>query len=162
MQELFSEKVEKYLDAGAGQCWMNQPAIADLVLNALRHFDGQRYVLLTWCIMPNHVHVVVKLAEGHELDKILHSWKSFTAHQAVKLLSISGPFWQPEYYDHLVRDDEDLLHAVEYTVNNAAAAGLRQWRWVGMTADLLRVIEGGTGVPHVEASHGREWKHARP
>lgn len=157
LRELFSEKVEKYLDAGSGRCWMNRPDIANLVENALRHFDRQRYVLLAWCVMPNHVHVVFKPAGGHELDKILHAWKSYTAHQAVKLLSIQPPFWQPEYYDHLIRDDEDLLHAIEYTLNNPAAAGLGRWRWVGMADDLGKVLEGSTGVSPVEL-HGRDAK----
>jgi len=155
LRELFSEKVEKYLDAGMGHCWMNRPDVADLASNALKHFDGARYLLLAWCVMPNHVHVVVKPAGGHELDKILHSWKSFTAHKAMKWLGLQASFWQPEYYDHLIRDDEDLLHAVEYTVNNPVAAGLREWRWVGMRDDLAQVLEDGTGVSPVELNHGR-------
>ena len=149
LRDLFSETVEKHLDAGTGQCWMKQSDIADLVENALRHFDGVRYSLLAWCVMPNHVHVVVKPTNGHELDKILHSWKSFTSHQAVKLLKIFESFWQPEYYDHLIRDDDDLWHAIEYTVNNPLAAGLRDWRWVGLAEDLMRVNDSGTGVSPV-------------
>ena len=128
LQVLHSEKVEKYLDAGHGVSWMKRPEIADLVLGALQHFDGDRYTLLAWCVMPNHVHVVFKPASGQELDKILHSWKSFTAHRAVQQLQAPSPFWQPEYYDHLIRDDEDLLHAIEYTLHNPVAAGLGNWR----------------------------------
>lgn len=156
LQELFSEKVEKHLDGGMGSCWMKRPEIADLVQNALRHFNGQRYTLLAWCVMPNHVHVVFKPSDGHDLDKILHSWKSFTAHQAVKRMKVPSPFWQPEYYDHLIRDEEDLLRAIEYTLNNPATAGLRSWLWVGVTSDLASFLEGGTGVPPVEAKDGRD------
>jgi len=156
LQELFSEKVEKHLDAGMGSCWMKRPEIAGLVQSALRHFDGQRYTLLAWCVMPNHVHVVFKPAGDHELDKILHSWKSFTAHQAVKLYQAPAPFWQPEYYDHLIRDEEDLLHAIEYTLYNPASAGLRNWRWMGVSLDLASILECGTGVPPVAAEHGRD------
>lgn len=60
LKRLFSERVENYLDAGAGECWMKNPAIADLVESALKHFDQERYELLCWCVMPNHVHVVVQ------------------------------------------------------------------------------------------------------
>jgi REP element-mobilizing transposase RayT len=156
LDELFSEKVEKYLDAGHGACWMNRPDIADLVLGALKHFDGSRYQLLAWCVMPNHVHVVIQPSEDHTLDKILHSWKSFTAHQAVKRLKIAGDFWQPEYYDHLIRDDDDLIHAIEYTLNNPVAAGLQPWRWVGVLADLASFLVRGMGVPRMPTAHGRD------
>jgi REP element-mobilizing transposase RayT len=156
LQELFSEKVEKHLDAGMGSCWMKRPEIADLVQNALRHFDGQRYTLLAWCVMPNHVHVVFKPTGGHELDKILHSWKSFTAHEAAKQFKVPAPFWQPEYYDHLIRDEEDLFHAIEYALNNPVAANLHNWRWVGVNSGIVSFLVGGTGVPPVAAEHGRD------
>jgi REP element-mobilizing transposase RayT len=141
LQDLFSEKIEMYLDAGHGHCWMNRPEIARIVEEALKHFDGQRYRLLAWCIMPNHVHVVLKPDSGYELDKILHSWKSFTATRANKLLKRQGVFWQPESYDHLIRDDEDLVHAVEYTLNNPQVASLKNWQWVGSAPDILSTLE---------------------
>jgi hypothetical protein len=111
--------------------------------------------------MPNHVHVVFKPFGGHELDKILHSWKSFTAHQAVKAFQVPSPFWQPEYYDHLIRDEDDLLRVIEYTLNHPGAAGLREWRWLGVNPYLASILERGTGVPPVPVSHGRDG-HATP
>jgi REP element-mobilizing transposase RayT len=146
LQRLFSEKVEKYLDAGHGACWMKQPPVADLIEKALKHFDGERYRLLAWCVMPNHVHVVVKPASGQKLSAINHSWKSYTANKANRLLGRSGTFWQPEPYDHLIRDDADLEHAIEYVLNNPIAAGLQNWRWVGHANDLSLILEGGTGI----------------
>ena len=50
-------KIEHYLDKGHGACWLRQPAVAEMVQDNLRHFDGQRYHLLAWCVMPNHVHM---------------------------------------------------------------------------------------------------------
>jgi hypothetical protein len=94
LKRLLSLRIESYLDTGAGECWMKHPEIADLVERALKHFDRQRYELLCWCVMPNHVHVVVQPYSGYELSEIEHSWKSFTAHQANKLLRRSGVFWQ--------------------------------------------------------------------
>jgi hypothetical protein len=73
-----------------------------------------------------------------------------------KRLKLSSPFWQPEYYNHLIRDEEDLLHVIEYTLNNPAAPGLRNWRWVGVTSDLVLLLRGGTGVPPVVGEHGRD------
>ena len=73
LQQLHSERVETYLDAGHGGCWLRQPAIARLVAEALRHFDGRRYRLHAWCVMPNHVHTIVEPLPGHELPALLHS-----------------------------------------------------------------------------------------
>jgi len=83
---LVSERVEEYLDAGHGSCLMSQPDIASLVEGALRFFDGRRYWLHCWCVMPNHVHVIVEPLPAFELAHILHSWKSFTSHEIDKRL----------------------------------------------------------------------------
>jgi len=82
LDHLHSEKVERFLDAGMGACWLKMPSVAKLVADALAHFDNQRYKLVAWCIMPNHVHVVLNPIQGHDLPAILHSWKSFTALKA--------------------------------------------------------------------------------
>ena len=142
LAHLYSEKVERYLDAGHGSCYMNDDRVAVVVTNALLHFDKQRYSLAAWCVMPNHVHVVVKPFSGitttdgtsvphSELPDILHSWKSFTAKEANKLLGRSGEFWQTESYDHLIRNETDFRHAVRYVLNNPIKAGLKNWKWVG-------------------------------
>jgi hypothetical protein len=67
------------LDQGMGACWLRRPEIASLVQNALLHFDGERYRLLAWCLMPNHVHIVIEMLANHSLSEVLRSWKSFTA-----------------------------------------------------------------------------------
>lgn len=126
--ELFSKRISQYLDAGYGACWLKHDDIAEIVDSALKHFNGERYELFTWCIMPNHVHVVLQPLT-HTLSEILHSWKSFTAQKANKLLGRSGPFWQVEYFDHLIRNREDWERCVEYTYSNPELAGLKNWRW---------------------------------
>jgi REP element-mobilizing transposase RayT len=130
LRELHSERIEAYLDAGHGACWMGNSQVAELVADALRHFDGQRYRLYAWCIMPNHVHILIEPLIPHQLSKILHSWKSFTATAANRLLHRSGDFWQPESYDHLIRDERDFAHAIDYIVDNPLKAGLKDWPWV--------------------------------
>ncbi len=79
LDKLYSDKVEEYLDAGAGECWMRRDDVAGVVAAALQHFDGSRYDLGAWCVMPNHVHCVVRSFAGYELAAIVHSWKSFAA-----------------------------------------------------------------------------------
>jgi valyl-tRNA synthetase len=131
LDRLYATRIEAFLDSGQGACHLAKPEIASLVQDALRHFDGQRYDLIAWCIMPNHVHVVVRPFEGHDLADILHSWKSFTAKQANRQLGISGSFWQEEYYDHLIRDEEDFNRNMSYLLQNPEKAGLKAWPWVG-------------------------------
>ncbi len=131
LAELHSEQVEKFLDAGHGECHFKNERAAKIMRNALAHFDGQRYDLVVWCVMPNHVHAVVHPRPGFGLQSICHSWKSFTANEINRLLGRSGPLWQPEPYDHLIRDEQDYRHAVEYVLANPQAAGLQAWPWVG-------------------------------
>ncbi|MGF1452778.1 MAG: transposase, partial [Opitutales bacterium] len=101
--DLFSAKLEEWLDAGYGSCALKDSECKRIVEEALRHFDGQRYQLGTFVVAANHVHAIVTPKEGHELSDILHSWKSFTATKLNQHLGKSGPFWQKESYDHILR-----------------------------------------------------------
>ena len=130
----YCDKVESLLDAGHGACWMSKPEVADLIGNALKFFDGQRYELRAWVVMPNRVHVVVWPMPGNLLSDILHSWKSFTSKQANKLLNRAGqPFWQTESFDHMIRDDTESVRLITYVENNPVKAGFckcpEDWKW---------------------------------
>lgn len=91
------------LDRGMGSCWLKEPLVAHLVEDAIMFFDGERYRLFAWCVMPNHVHVVVEFADGHSLGAVVRSWKSFTANRANKALGRSGAFWHRDYFDRSTR-----------------------------------------------------------
>jgi len=114
LAESFSQTLDQALEQGHGSCWLGDGRIALLVRDALLHFDGERYDLHAWAIMPNHAHALVTPHENHELSDILHSWKSFTAHQSNEELSREGDFWQQESYDHLIRDEEDFQNQAAY------------------------------------------------
>ncbi len=143
-EELFrwySSRVDNYLDAGHGTCYLSSPELADLVASAIRFFEGQRYELHAWVVMPNHAHVVVWPMPGHALSQILHSWKSYTAHQINQRLPEKiVPFWQSESYDHLVRDDADLHRCCHYTLMNPVSArlcaGPEDWQWSSAHANV--------------------------
>jgi REP element-mobilizing transposase RayT len=117
---------------------MKRDDVAALVAGALRHFEGIRYRLFAWCVMPNHVHTVVQPLSGYDFPCIVHSWKSFTAKEANRVIGRTGHFWQPEPYDHLVRDEEDFGRQVEYVLSNPSRAGLRDWKWVGVAGGVAR------------------------
>ncbi len=136
LEELFSEQIERKLDNGVGRCFLSNPEVADVVEGTLRHFDRARYHLYAWCVMPNHVHVLFRLVPGYELAEILHTWKSFSAKNANRLLKRSGRLWQHEYYDHLIRSEEDFYRTVTYIMDNPRKAGLRNWRWLGAMLEV--------------------------
>jgi REP element-mobilizing transposase RayT len=131
LRELHAAKVEALLDTGNGSCVLRDERIAAIVKRSLKHFDGLRYDILAWCIMPNHVHVVVRPRPGEELSRILHSWKSFTSNQINAVLGVRGKLWQAEYFDHLIRDADDFERTVRYVLENPQSAGLSQWPWSG-------------------------------
>ncbi len=126
-------RVDQELDAGWGECWLRRPEIAKLVQDALLHFDGERYRLLAWCIMPNHVHIVIEMLGSHSLIDIMASCKSFTARRANAQLSRSGPFWHPDYFDRYMRDEDHLGRTIDYVEQNPVKAGLvsaaTDWPW---------------------------------
>jgi len=126
-------QIEEYLDRGAGLCLLRHPACAEIVQNALLHFDHQRYHLMAWCIMPNHVHVLFETIGRYPIGKVIHSWKTFTTREVNKLLGRSGPLWQEDYFDTFMRDAEHQFHEVRYIERNPVKAKLVQhasdWRW---------------------------------
>ena len=118
-------RIGAWLDEGHGSCRLRDAALARIVGNALRHFDGQRYVLNAWCVMPNHAHVLFRPLGGHATEEILKSWKGFTARELNKRLGRGGKVWHEESYDTLIRDAAHLAKAVRYIERNPGKAGLR-------------------------------------
>jgi exonuclease VII large subunit len=124
--QLFSEKIQDWLDAGDGSCLLAEKENAILVADALKHFDGERYRLGEWVVMPNHVHVLLTpTTEDFSLPDIIQSWKSFTAHEVNKRTESSGQVWQHESYDHIVRSPEQLYHFEKYIHDNPSKAGVK-------------------------------------
>jgi putative transposase len=95
-----------------------------VVVDALLHFDGDRYRMLAWCVMPNHVHVVVEPTQEHSLGSVVKSWKAFTAAKINQLSGRSGAVWAPDYFDRFMRDEAQLRNTISYVENNPVAAGL--------------------------------------
>lgn len=127
------------LDEHRGEAWMRDPRIAQVVADAITHFDVQRYDLLAWCVMPNHVHAVLALNEGVRIDAVVQGWKSFTAKRANALLGRTGAFWAENYFDRSIRDSRELLTTIEYVMNNPLKAGLRDWSFVRLYAERVPI-----------------------
>ncbi len=124
---------DAFLDAGSGHCWLRQPEIARIVEDALLHFDGERYRLIAWTIMPNHVHVLIEVMAEQSIGNVVSSWKRFSARMANRVLGRSGPFWQDDYWDTYIRNERHFESALSYIANNPVKAGLAKtpadWPW---------------------------------
>ncbi len=139
------KQIERLLDAGHGKCWLKQPTIAHIIEDALLHGDGQGYRLLAWCVMPNHVHVLIETQTGHPLPKVVQGWKSFTARLINRHLGRTGTVWMRDYFDRYIRDDRHLAAAIAYIHANPVKAGLRasEQEWAHSSAKLY----GSADVP---------------
>ena len=137
-------RITTFEDAGHGICHLADPRVAGAVEATLLHGDGNAYALLAWCIMPNHVHVVVEPMAGVSLHSIIQAWKSISARRANILLGRTGPFWMREYYDRYIRDDAHLEAAIRYAENNPVDAGLctrpEDWPWSSGLAHRRRNV----------------------
>lgn len=144
-------RIESYLDKGTGDAWLKSPEVASLVQNALLYFDGQRYRLPAWVIMPNHIHVLLVPGPGRSLSSILHSWKSFTSNEANKLLGRAGEFWQEDYFDRYIRNAKHFADAIDYIENNPVKAGLcarkADWKFSSAGAHLGTVCGQDARAP---------------
>jgi len=132
-------KFDEYLDRCLhGEKYLEEDQVLAIVSDSLRRRDSQIYDLLAFCIMPNHVHAVFTPLENpkggyYSLTEILHSLKRNSAKQVNRVLGRTGPFWQDESYDHIVRDDAELDRIIRYVLNNPVKAGLAaEWpAWPG-------------------------------
>jgi type I site-specific restriction-modification system R (restriction) subunit len=104
--------------------------MAQVVQEALLHHNGDKYDLLAWSIMPNHVHILIKAKS--DLVRIIQSWKSYTGKWALANIkkynlgidSDAKQFWMPEYWDRFIRDEEHFNNTVRYILNNPVKAKL--------------------------------------
>ncbi len=128
------------LDAGAGACVLRDPACARVVEDAMLHADGERYRIVAWCVMPNHVHVVFEQTRGALLASVVQAWKSTSAHRINVLLTRRGRLWRREYFDRFMRDGDHLAQTVRYVEQNPVKAGLvaEASEWPFSSASKLR------------------------
>ncbi|CAN5457423.1 hypothetical protein BH09SUM1_BH09SUM1_30940 [soil metagenome] len=131
------KRIEALVDSGIGGCILRKPAVAEMVQNALLHFDGDRYRLLAGVIMPNHVHVLFEPLGPWKVSKVVASWKKWTARKICEEPEYKEknllPVWHPEYWDRYIRDEKHFVRVIEYIHYNPVNAGLagtaEEWSW---------------------------------
>jgi len=136
----FSGAIERWLDAGYGTCLPRRPECSRIVAETLHHFEGERVVMISFVVMPNHVHALFVQNPVWPLEKLIRSWKGFTARQINKLLGRLGNFWQRDYFDRLVRDEEHFANCVRYIRRNPEKARLGRSEFILWESDKAREI----------------------
>jgi REP element-mobilizing transposase RayT len=121
---------ERELDKSFGSCVLRNPRAAALVMETIQRFDPERYGLWSCCVMPNHIHAVLSPADTFDLEGILHSGKSYTSKRINDIVGRRGRLWEPEYFDHLVRNGDSLDKFIRYIEANPVKARLGDWPWV--------------------------------
>ncbi len=138
-------KFDNYLDTCSTPNWLLNPKIAKLVENTIHFHDNGKYLAIAFCIMPNHVHLILEpLFKNKEtpfaLTEVLHSIKTYTAKEGNRILGRKGQFWSHESYDHLIRNEKELYNQIEYLKNNPVKAKLvadqDDWEYTWVAEDI--------------------------
>jgi len=120
-----SAKREQFYEGyNIGLCYLADRRIAQMVQSALLHFDGERYRLSAWVVMPNHAQVLAAPCSPYSLSNIMHSIKSYTAQQANKILGRKGSFWFEDYFDRYIRNAKHYENALGYIESSPVKASL--------------------------------------
>jgi type I restriction enzyme R subunit len=122
--EAFTEAWHALLDRGHGSCVLRDPRCATVVRDSLLHFNGDRYQMHSFVIMPNHLHLLVTFPDRDAMLSQCESWKRFTGTQLNRLLGTTGRFWQQDAFDHLVRHQAQYHRLLRYLAENPMKARL--------------------------------------
>ena len=133
----FDEARENWLDQGHGCCLLVRKEAAQIIGETIRHFDGERYVLDAYVVMPNHVHVLAKPLGDYSIEQILLSWKSSSARAINREFDREGAVWMAESFDTIVRDVRHLSSCREYIAKNPEKAALSAGQFLLERRDAL-------------------------
>jgi len=125
-----THRTEAWLDEGYGECVFENPTLADVMAKSMLQFQNDRYLTSCYCVMHNHVHLVMKPLGDHLLEKILRDLKGYVSRMVNRELHREGPLWTQESHDRIIRDEEHLYRVIQYIGNNPKKAGYEERQWV--------------------------------
>ena len=125
LKKRFNQLFHRSLDECHGKCLLKSPRLAQILSDAIREFDDVRYDLDSFVVMPNHVHVLVQFRQGYDLSTVSQSWMRYTARQINKEIGRTGVLWQPEAFDHIIRNPEQFEYLHRYISENPKKANLK-------------------------------------
>ncbi len=121
----FSDRWHRQLDAGHGACVLKDSKLAKIVGDSLLKFDGDRYELTDFVVMPNHVHLMAAFPTEEAMLEQCEGWKHYQATEINREIKSKGRFWQQDGFDHLVRSVEQFEALRRYIADNPLKAGLK-------------------------------------
>ncbi|MFN7627948.1 MAG: transposase [Pirellula sp.] len=121
-----NQLLHRSLDSCHGSCLLRNPILAEIVADSIKKFDGEKYDLDSFVIMPNHVHVIVQFRQENGLHTIGQSWMRYTARRINERIGRTGVLWQPEPFDHAIRSSEQFEYFQRYITENPIKAKLAQ------------------------------------
>jgi len=116
--------LDRYLDAGVGECELRNPDNSEITMHTMRHFNGQHFDLYSAVVMPNHCHVLLKPYKGVSLEETLRSWKGFSARSINKSTGRESTLWKGDSFDRIIRDEAHFRNVVRYCRKNPKKANL--------------------------------------
>lgn len=109
---------DKLLDNGLGSCILKMKNARDILSSSIMYFDNVKYEVIAFVIMPNHVHLLLRLLDNHTISECMHSIKSYSAKMINRLLNGTGSIWMKEYFDRMIRGEDHLRHCINYIIKN--------------------------------------------
>ena len=127
MKRAYDEHVERYLASGYGSCLLRHAEAAEATKKTICQANGDKYALHEWCVMPNHVHIIVGgFTNAAPIRDILQIWKSASAHRINRLLGRTGEVWHRDAYTRIIRDRDEYSRQMSYVWNNSESTGLKE------------------------------------
>ena len=106
---------------------LTRAGVPEILLVSLRWMDGQDDTDIdAYVIMPDHLHILVKIRGDTGLKGLVASFKKFTARRINEHLERSGPVWQRAYHDRAVRCYDEYEEHLRYISENPVRAGLAE------------------------------------
>lgn len=116
---------DSQLDAFCSECRLRRPDISKIVSDGLLKFEGDRYTMAAFVVMPNHVHLLAAFREEGMITKQGAAWRRYFAREINALIGRNDHFWQEDQFDHLVRSEASFDRIRRYIIDNPGKAKLR-------------------------------------
>ncbi len=130
------------MDRGHGACVLRDVEIRRIVEESFRNFDKIRYDMHSWVVMPNHAHILFSLKNGKKMEKVVATWKSYTATRINDSVGQKGALWQKDYFDRMIRDWDHFARVARYIRKNPVKAKLREEEFTLYEDDVVTRVLG--------------------
>ncbi len=108
---------------------LNEDRFAKIITGAFHYYDSKKYELHSYCVMSNHVHLLIRALPNengsiYHISEIIRLLKSYTAHEIDKTINQTGQLWDAFHFDRIIRDERNYANVINYIMYNPVTAGL--------------------------------------